>query len=122
MSEIGPKITIAEDDRTGVERSATTLPPNSLATPNLKSVLVAAAGSTRRADIIGMLGRPVSWCVVRHWLSGRRPMPEWAIIAVRDRLSRLEAILATRRAQDRGEAGTRALMAYMATKKGSTRS
>jgi len=83
----------------------------------LRDVLQSAARSKARKDILAMLGRPIGWTAVEHWLSGRRPMPDWAIAVVRDRLAGLEAALLARRGKDRGTVGRRSLGAYWAARR-----
>ena len=31
----------------------------------------------RRAGVLATLGRALTWSAVRHWASGRRPLPGW---------------------------------------------
>lgn len=118
MSEISPEIEISDARQTDGHDCATTIAPDQFLTPpTIRAALVAAAGSNGRAAIISMLGRPVTWCLVRHWMQGRAKMPLWAITAVRARLGRLDAIVVASQGRKRGADGKRALGAYWAKRR-----
>jgi hypothetical protein len=84
--------------------------------PSLRDVLHAAAGSKSRADILAMLGRPLTWGAVSHWLSGRRPMPSWAVERVQRRLRAMQERVQAVEARPCGPIGTQALARYRANK------
>lgn len=114
MTENRTEIGIRDDASDGADHCAASPAPDLRNTPNLKLALIAAAGSSKRADILAMLGRPVTWCLVRHWVRGRAKMPAWAIAAVRARLSVLDAIVVASQSRERGDVGREHWRAYHA--------
>lgn len=45
-------------------------------------------GYGRRRLILSWLDNRVGWPAFCHWIKGRRQMPQWAIVALRERLDR----------------------------------
>lgn len=42
--------------------------------------------SGKRKEVLAVFHNRVSWSGYRHWRAGRRPVPEWAMLAVQERL------------------------------------
>lgn len=120
MTENRTKIEIGAETTSGADQSAPTIDRDPIGSRvTIRDVLMTAAGCHSRAAVLALLGRPISWGMVQHWMSGRKRMPSWAVERVCERLASLQDAVLAAKATRRGEIGKRTLGAYWAHRRAS---
>ncbi len=62
--------------------------------PTIRDAIYALAPQGGRKEIIAALGRPITWGAIRHWMEGRKPIPQWAVERIQAQLAARSEVVA----------------------------